>query len=173
MFIGTFPSCLRGCLAHHSPVIAAEIGLIGEIVLLGKLLYGFVAVQKLELQLRGDILVNDLLGRMFAHCLAHLVEIIAAYIQGCGIGKHFARPAARDKQLLDECHKVIFLARKGVAGIGFKHIVVLKIVSQHFHITIVLAQGGLAQKIGITSRLATPIFRPARMSSCVRVPFSK
>ena len=90
MFIGTFPSCLRGCLAHHSPVIAAEIGLIGEIVLLGKLLYGFVAVQKLELQLRGDILVDNLLSRMFAHRLAHFVEIVAADVKACGIEKHFA-----------------------------------------------------------------------------------
>ena len=31
----------------------------------------------------------------------------------------------------------------------------------------------LAQKIGITSRLATPSFKPERISSCVRAPFSK
>ena len=31
----------------------------------------------------------------------------------------------------------------------------------------------LVQKMGSTSRFARPIFSPLRMSSCVRVPFSK
>ena len=31
----------------------------------------------------------------------------------------------------------------------------------------------LVQNTGITSRFETPIFSPARMSSCVRVPLSK